>query len=188
MKIPIYFLFHVFITGALLLTAACSPAPGFTGLRAHPPPRRPAIPFHPPKRFPSAPRSPKPALPQHNRSNSRARKARRPPRFRRKKDRDLAGRGNPGSIPTTAPSSNPDFLAAEILGRPTNTRITANVVPARAMELYYEYRPPGECLHGADLYTERPSRRTSAGNAAGRLAGRHALLLPPALRAERRGW
>jgi hypothetical protein len=34
---------------------------------------------------------------------------------------------------------NPDFIATEILGRPTNTSVTANIVPARAMELYYEY-------------------------------------------------
>jgi hypothetical protein len=40
--------------------------------------------------------------------------------------------------PTVA-SQNADFVATEILGRPTNTSITVNVVPARAMDLYYEY-------------------------------------------------
>jgi hypothetical protein len=42
--------------------------------------------------------------------------------------------------PLTAPTStNTDFIATEILGRPTNTAITVNVVPAIAMTIYYKY-------------------------------------------------
>jgi hypothetical protein len=44
-------------------------------------------------------------------------------------------KGQPG----TAPSNNPDFIAAEILGRPTNASVTVNVVPSKNMEIYYEY-------------------------------------------------
>jgi phosphodiesterase/alkaline phosphatase D-like protein len=43
---------------------------------------------------------------------------------------------NPQQAPT---STNTDFIATEILGRPTNTSITVNVVPAIAMTIYYEY-------------------------------------------------
>jgi hypothetical protein len=45
-----------------------------------------------------------------------------------------------GKDPLDAPTStNTDFIATEILGRPTNTSITINVVPAIAMTIYYEY-------------------------------------------------
>ncbi len=55
--------------------------------------------------------------------------------------------GNPGdsSHPSTGgqssdvPALNPDFIASEIMGCPTDTSITVNVVPGQAMELYYEY-------------------------------------------------
>jgi hypothetical protein len=43
---------------------------------------------------------------------------------------------NPPLVPTSA---NTDFIASEILGRPTDTSVTVNVVPAIAMEIYYEY-------------------------------------------------
>jgi hypothetical protein len=46
---------------------------------------------------------------------------------------------NPKVQPTFAPASNSDFSATEILGRPTNTSITVNVVPTKNMEIYYEY-------------------------------------------------
>lgn len=36
-------------------------------------------------------------------------------------------------------SSNPEFVATEILGRPTDTSVVANVVPAADMEIFYEY-------------------------------------------------
>jgi hypothetical protein len=40
----------------------------------------------------------------------------------------------------TAPTStNPDFIATEILGRPTDSSITVNLVPSVPMEIYYEY-------------------------------------------------
>ena len=52
-----------------------------------------------------------------------------------------------------APSSaNPDFIATEILGRPTNTSITVNVVPAVAMTLYYKYGPAS----GTDTFQTAP--------------------------------
>ena len=45
-----------------------------------------------------------------------------------------------GKDSSSAPTSaNPNFIAAEILGRPTNNSVTVNVVPAAAMEIYYEY-------------------------------------------------
>jgi hypothetical protein len=39
-------------------------------------------------------------------------------------------------VPTPA---NPDFIAAEILGRPTDTSVTVNVIPALPMEIFYEF-------------------------------------------------
>jgi hypothetical protein len=36
-------------------------------------------------------------------------------------------------------STNPDFIATEITGNPTDTSINVNVVPAIPMEIYYEY-------------------------------------------------
>lgn len=52
----------------------------------------------------------------------------------------VAGALPKGKIPLPAPAStNPDFIAAEILGRPTDTSVTVNVVPAVPMEIYYEY-------------------------------------------------
>jgi Calcineurin-like phosphoesterase len=45
-----------------------------------------------------------------------------------------------GKNPTQAPTSaNADFIAPEILGRPTATSVTINVVPAKAMDIYAEY-------------------------------------------------
>ncbi len=45
-----------------------------------------------------------------------------------------------GKSPAVAPTStNSEFIATEILGRPTDASITVNVVPAVAMEIYYEY-------------------------------------------------
>ena len=43
------------------------------------------------------------------------------------------------SEPVTGPYNASDFVATEILGRPTATSITVNVVPAVAMDFYYEY-------------------------------------------------
>src|SRR5512145_2541365 len=40
------------------------------------------------------------------------------------------------AVPT---SINPDFIAYEIAGRPTDTSVTLNVVPATAMTVFYEY-------------------------------------------------
>lgn len=54
-------------------------------------------------------------------------------------------------------STNPDFIATEILGRPTDISITVNIVPANAMELYYEYGTE------PDSYTARtPLQNASA--------------------------
>jgi hypothetical protein len=45
-----------------------------------------------------------------------------------------------GSDQPSAPiSSSPDFIAPEILGRPTNNSITINVVPAQAMDIVVDY-------------------------------------------------
>lgn len=43
------------------------------------------------------------------------------------------------NLSTVSISSNPDFIADEISGRPTDTSITINVVPAVTMNIYYEY-------------------------------------------------
>jgi len=41
--------------------------------------------------------------------------------------------------PKVPSSTTPDFIATEISGCPTDTSITINIVPAVAMEIYYEY-------------------------------------------------
>jgi hypothetical protein len=46
--------------------------------------------------------------------------------------------GGKGAVPPPV-SANPNFVATEILGRPTDTSVTANVVPAMAMDVAYEY-------------------------------------------------
>lgn len=43
---------------------------------------------------------------------------------------------NPQAAPT---STNPDFIATEILGLPTDSSVTVSVVPASAMTVFYEY-------------------------------------------------
>jgi hypothetical protein len=53
------------------------------------------------------------------------------------KDNRQPGKGSKGELAPT--SSNPNFIATEILGRPTNTSVAANIVPAVAMSIYYEY-------------------------------------------------
>jgi hypothetical protein len=45
--------------------------------------------------------------------------------------------GNRQSISPT--STNPDFIATEIMGMPTDSSITINIVPAFPMSMYYEY-------------------------------------------------
>jgi phosphodiesterase/alkaline phosphatase D-like protein len=42
-------------------------------------------------------------------------------------------------LPVTTTYDPSDFIASEILGRPTDSSITINVVPAVNMEIYYEY-------------------------------------------------
>jgi hypothetical protein len=45
-----------------------------------------------------------------------------------------------GNNPLSEPnSSNPNFIATEILGRPTDSSVTVNVVPSIPIELYYEF-------------------------------------------------
>jgi len=41
--------------------------------------------------------------------------------------------------PVVATSTNPDFIATEITGRPTDTSITVNIVVPSVMEVFYEY-------------------------------------------------
>jgi hypothetical protein len=59
------------------------------------------------------------------------------------------------SAPT---STSPDFIAAEILGRPENSSITVNVVPAKPMEIYYEYGTV------SGVFTGQTSPQTAAAN------------------------
>jgi hypothetical protein len=64
-----------------------------------------------------------------------------------------------GQNPLTAPTStNADFIAAEITGRPTNTSITVNVVPAVAMNIFYEYGT------ASGAYTSQTAPQTAAAN------------------------
>jgi hypothetical protein len=67
-----------------------------------------------------------------------------------KKPKSVAGDQNPTASPDQgkgkeknpipAPTSaNPDFIADVITGRPTVSSVTVNIVPAVAMEVYYEY-------------------------------------------------
>jgi hypothetical protein len=63
---------------------------------------------------------------------------------------------NPLPAPT---STNADFIATEILGRPTDTSITVNVVPAIAMEIYYEVGT------ASGAYTLQTAPQTAAANA-----------------------
>ena len=53
---------------------------------------------------------------------------------------------------TVAPTSvSPDFIATEILGRPTNSSITINVVPAVDMQLFYTYGTSANALTNQTL-------------------------------------
>jgi hypothetical protein len=65
------------------------------------------------------------------------------------------GDKNSQAAPTSA---NPDFIATEILGRPTGSSITVNVIPAIAMTLYYEYGPES----GTKTF-QTPSQTAAAG-------------------------
>ncbi len=44
-----------------------------------------------------------------------------------------------GEQPSAPVSTNPNVIAPEILGRPTNNSITINVVPAQAMNIIVDY-------------------------------------------------
>ncbi len=44
-----------------------------------------------------------------------------------------------GNAPVAPTSTSADFIAYEIMGRPTDTSVTVNVVPAVDMQIYYEY-------------------------------------------------
>ena len=64
-----------------------------------------------------------------------------------------------GQNPLTAPTStNTEFIATEILGRLTNTSVTVNVVPAVAMEIFYEYG------RASGAYTNQTAPQTAAAN------------------------
>jgi hypothetical protein len=60
-----------------------------------------------------------------------------------------------GKVPKPSPTSaNPDLIAPPVLWRPTDNSITANVVPAQAIEIYYEYgTTPGEYTGHTELQT-----------------------------------
>lgn len=49
-----------------------------------------------------------------------------------------------------------DFIATEILGRPSNTSITVNVVPAITMEIFYEYGT------SPNIYTRQTTTQTAS--------------------------
>ncbi len=68
------------------------------------------------------------------------------------------GKGKNGeTIPT---SGNPDFIASEILGRPTDGSVSANIVPAVAMAVYYEYGT------ASGSYTARSAAQNAASGVA----------------------
>lgn len=54
-----------------------------------------------------------------------------------KESKQLGGK-NPASAPT---SSNPDFVAMEISGQPSDTSLTINVIPAKDMQVTISYGP-----------------------------------------------
>jgi hypothetical protein len=57
-----------------------------------------------------------------------------------------------------AKAQSADFVAAEILGQPTDTSVTVNVVPSRTMEAFYEYGTvPGS-------YTAQTAPQTAVAN------------------------
>lgn len=64
-------------------------------------------------------------------------------------------KGNPQPAPT---SSNADFIATEILGRPTNSSVTVNIVPASQMNIYYEYGT------ASGAYTNQTVPQTASAN------------------------
>ena len=47
--------------------------------------------------------------------------------------------GVPSGVTPASITTNPNFIAPEILGRPTDTSVIVNVVPATAMDVYAEY-------------------------------------------------
>jgi hypothetical protein len=63
------------------------------------------------------------------------------------------------SQPVTGTYNPTDFTAAEILGRPTDTSVTVNVVPAIPMELYYEY------ISASGTYTSKSVPQTASAGA-----------------------
>lgn len=50
-----------------------------------------------------------------------------------------AATAKPRHAPTAPTAVNPDFIATAILGRPTDTSVTINVVPTAARTIFYEY-------------------------------------------------
>jgi len=60
--------------------------------------------------------------------------------------------------PVVATSTNPDFIATEITGRPTDRSITVNIVPATRMEIYYEYGT------SSGVYTSQTPLQTALAN------------------------
>ncbi len=68
----------------------------------------------------------------------------------------LAEADSAGKFPPDQPRpASVDFIATEITGRPTADSVTVNVVPAVAMELYYEYGP------SPDGYTAQTAPQTA---------------------------
>jgi hypothetical protein len=59
------------------------------------------------------------------------------------------------AVPT---SSSPDFISGELAGRPTDTSVTLNVVPAVEMEFFYEYG-----IETGKYTAKTPMQKTPAG-------------------------
>jgi hypothetical protein len=64
-----------------------------------------------------------------------------------------------GNAPIAPTSTSADFIAYEITGRPTDTSITVNVVPAVDMQIYYEYGT------ASGAYTAQTTRQSAIANA-----------------------
>ncbi len=60
--------------------------------------------------------------------------------------------------PASPASTNADFVATEILGRPADTSITVNVVPASPMTVFYEYGTE------SGTYTSQTAPQSAAAN------------------------
>jgi len=115
--------------GLILLLTACAPAAAPT-----------ATPQPEPTQMIRTPATVEPVSPteQNPPQATKQPKGQKTPGASTSSDPNTGGKGSkaPMVVPT---STNPQFIATEITGRPTDSSITVNVVPASAMTIYYEY-------------------------------------------------